>query len=203
MEDSFLPLIRREMPGLPIVDCSEGIGLIEDDEGPNPHIWLNTENAGRMVDNMANRLMELMPEHAEQIRRNADAYIDRLAALHEELAQRLGGLPHRDVVTFHEAYPYFAAEFGLHVVASVTAEPDEAPSPRMIAETVEKIKTYPLCPLFAEPGVTADALEVIARETGQPVYELDPITDGDGSPEDYEAAMRRNAGTLAQALGAP
>ena len=200
MEDQFLPLLAAEMPKLPLIDCSGGIDLIEDEEGPNPHLWLNTLNARQMVLNMGKALAALLPEHAEQITRNTELYADRLAALHEELSEELHTLPARDIVTFHEAFPYFAEEFGLNVVATVTVEPDEAPSPRMIAETVERIRAYSVCPLFSEPGAATDALSVIARETGQPVYELSPITDGDGAAEDYETGMRRNAETLKRAL---
>ena len=202
MESQFLPLLEKEMGSLPLIDCSEHIDLIEEDEGPNPHIWLNALNARQMVLNMGAQLAALLPEHAEKISENTALYADRLAALHEELSEQLYDLPARDIVTFHEAYPYFAEEFHLNVVASVAVEPDEAPSPRMIAEAVELIRGYDLCPLFSEPGVSSDALEVIARETSQPVYELSPITDGDGTAEDYENGMRKNAETLKQALGA-
>ena len=200
MEDQFLPLLQKELGSLPLVDCSEGITLIGDEHGPNPHIWLNTLNARQMVLNMGAQLAALLPAHAEQITANADSYAQRLSDLHEELTAQLQDLSARDIVTFHEAYPYFAQEFGLHVVAAVAVEPDEAPSPRMIAETVEQVRAYALCPLFSEPGVSTDALEVIARETQQPVYELRPITDGDGAKDDYEVGMRQNAATLAQAL---
>ena len=201
MEDQFLPLLQKEMSALPLVDCSTDIGLIEEEEGPNPHIWLSALNARQMVLNMGEQLAALLPDHAEQIAANTAAYAERLSALHGELTAQLRALPSRDIVTFHEAYPYFAEEFGLNLVASVTVEPDEAPSPRMIAETVEKIRGYALCPLFSEPGVSSDALEVIARETSQPVYELSPITDGDGALDAYEAGMKQNAETLVKALG--
>ena len=200
MEDQFLPLLQKEMSSLPLVDCSTGIALIEEDEGPNPHIWLSALNARQMVLNMGEQLAALLPGHAEQIAANTEAYAERLSQLHEELTEQLKDLTSRDIVTFHEAYPYFAEEFGLNVVASVCVEPDEAPSPRMIAETVEKIHGYALCPLFSEPGVTSDALEVIARETNQPVYELSPITDGDGAADAYETGMRKNVETLIKAL---
>ena len=202
MEDSFLPLLKKESPELPIVDCGKGIALIEDEEGPNAHIWLNALNARQMVLNMGEQLAAILPEHGEQIAANAQAYAERLTALHEELSAMLNDLPARDIVTFHEAYPYFAEEFGLHVVATITVEPDEAPSPRMIAETIEQVRGYALCPLFSEPGAATDALEVIARETRQPVYELTPITDGSGAADDYEAGMRKNAETLVRALSA-
>ena len=200
MEDLFLPLLEKELPDLPLADCSAEIPLIEDEHGVNPHIWLNALNARQMVLNMGNRLSAILPEHAEQITANAEAYAAQLAALHEELSAQLGGLSSRDIVTFHEAFPYFAEEFGLNVVASVTVEPDEAPSPRMLAETVELIRTYAVCPLFSEPGISSDALDVIARETNQPVYELSPVTDGSGDPGDYAAGMRKNAETLLKAL---
>ena len=201
MENQFLPLLRKEMGDLPLVDCSEGIALIEDENGPNPHIWLNALNARRMVLNMGSGLAALLPEHEAQITANTEAYAERLNRLHEELSEMLSGLTARDIVTFHEAYPYFAQEFSLNIAASVTVEPDEAPSPRMIAQTVERICQYELCPLFSESGVASDALQVIARETGQPVYELSPITDGDGAPDSYETGMWKNAETLLEALG--
>ena len=73
MEDQFLPLLKKELSALPLVDCSEGITLIEEDEGPNPHIWLNALNARQMVLNMGGQLAALLPGHADRNTTNAAA----------------------------------------------------------------------------------------------------------------------------------
>jgi len=201
MEDSFLPLIRKERADLPLVDCSQGIGLIGEGEEVNAHIWLDARNAAQMVMNLGEGLAALLPDSEAQIMDNARAYADRLNALHEEMSAAARGFANRDIATFHEAFPYLAGELGLRVAASVTVDPDEAPSPREIARIVETVSALPVCPLFAEPGVESDAMNVVVRETGHPVYTLSPVTDGDGHLTDYEDQMRENMQTLLTALG--
>ena len=84
---------------------------------------------------------------------------------------------------------------GILLIFTVMAAEPEDTEPEM-----ELIRTYAVCPLFSEPGISSDALDVIARETNQPVYELSPVTDGSGDPGDYAAGMRKNAETLLKAL---
>ena len=55
-------------------------------------------------------------------------------------------------------------------------------------------------PLFAEPQYRNAALEVISRETGAPVFLLDPLVTGDGSMTAYEDVMKKNLHTLLEAL---
>ena len=200
MEQSFLPLLTRERADLPLVDCSAGISLMTEGGEDNPHIWLSPFLAAAMVRNLGDGLSGLLPEHRETILNNTEAYAASLETLGEEMRTALSGFQGGNIVTFHEAFPYFADAMGLNVLASVTVEPDETPSPRLIAETVSLIQESGGCPLFAEPGVQLDALNTIARETGCPVYELDPITDGADDPDAYVLAMRKNLDTLTTAL---
>ena len=200
MEQNFLPLLTREHGNLPLVDCSADIPLLQDEEGDNPHIWLSPRLASRMVRNMAQGLAEVLPAHQELIIQNAEAYAGKLEALGARMREALLPWQGRNIVTFHEAFPYFAEDMGLHVLAAVTVEPDESPSPRLIAETVELIRKNGVCPLFSEPGVQQEALNAIARETGVPVFELDPITDGEIVPDAYETAMEKNLLVLESAF---
>ena len=200
MEQTFLPLLTKERNDLPLVDCSGGIELIKEDGEDNPHIWLSPFLAAKMARNLGTGLSSLMPEHADLILKNADQYAEALEALGEEMRSALSAFTGKPIVTFHEAFPYFADAMGLRVLASVTVEPDETPSPRLIARTVSLIREAGGCPLFSEPGVHLDALNVIAQETGCPVYELNPVTDGENLPDAYETAMRDNLRTLLEAL---
>ena len=211
--ESFLPAVEKQFPGLMIVDCSQGVTLLaeeDDDELEeehhdhgeyNAHIWLDPKNAAKMVENMRQALTELLPEAAEKINQNAAAYTARLTALDTELAAAIAALPNQKIVTFHEAFPYFAAAYGLEVVAVVALEPDEPVSPRMLSQVAQKVREAGNPPLFAEPQYEGAALRAIAQETGAPVYELDPLVTGDGALTAYEDVMRKNLAVLEAALG--
>ena len=216
--EAFLPQVTGQFPALQVVDCSHGIALLcneeehhhhsheeegghhHEEEEYNPHIWLNPRNAIIMTENIAAALSELMPLQAEKIRQNARQYAARLEALDAEISAALQSLPHREIVTFHESFPYFADAYGLHVAAVVTLEPDSPLSPRMILEIVEKVRVAGNPPLFAEPQYPSAALRAISLETGAPVYQLDPLSSGDGSLTGYEDTLRKNVAVLIDAL---
>ena len=198
--ESFLPDVKAQLPGLPVIDSSSGVELLEDEHGVNAHIWLDVKNAIRMVWNIADGLKTVFPDSAALIGANADAYITRLDALDKELTEGLKSVSRTDIVTFHEAFPYFARAYGLNTLACVTLDPDEAPSPLELSRVIETVKKADNCPLFAEPGVDSQALKTIAAETGAPVYVLDPVTTGSGAPDDYETKMRENLAVLQTAL---
>ncbi len=214
--ESFVPMIETQYPALQIIDTSEGVELMLSEERPgeehdrdeshehgefNAHIWLDPNNAIRMTEHIAQAASALLPDQAQQIMKNADAYAEKLRALDEELRDNLSGLSRRDIVTFHEAFPYFAKAYGLNVVAVLALEPDEALTPQMLKDLVERVKEAELPPLFTEPQYEDRAARAVAQETGALIYELDPIATGDGSPDSYEAGMRKNMQTLIEALG--
>ena len=179
----------------------------DDDHGHsheyNAHIWLDAQNAIIMVTNLAGGLMEELPAHAEAIRANRDAYIARLSALDTELKAAMSDLPHVDVITFHEAFPYFAEAYGVHVAAVLNHEPEDALSPRALAELCHTVMELDRPPLFIEPQYEDTAAQIVARETGAAIHTLDPIVTGPTGEIPltfYENVMRANVTVLLAAL---
>ena len=80
---------------------------------------MDASNAVQMVNNLSAGLCAAYPAQAEAIEANRAAYVERLTALDEELRAGLADLPHKDIFTFHEAFPYFARAYGLNVVGVV------------------------------------------------------------------------------------
>lgn len=80
--------------------------------------------------------------------------------------RELDGLPNRDIVTFHEAFPYFAEEFDLNIVEVVNREPDSQPSARELADTIRLIRETGVKSVFAEPQYSQSAAQVISKESG-------------------------------------
>lgn len=212
--EAFLPEITRSLPDLPIVEASEGIELLEngsaveileaEEEGEtNSHIWLDPLRAVRMAENLAAGLIRVLPGDEAVITANLADYRARLEALDARLRQGLGDLSRKDIVTFHEAFPYFAAAYGLNVVAVVNKEPGEVLTPAQLGELVREIRLLGNPPLFVEPQYTDLSAQTLSSETGAPVYSLDPIVTGpeENVPLDYyETVMLQNMNTLITAL---
>lgn len=201
--ERFLEKAVGQRKNLAVVDASAGIALLGEKGEENPHVWVSVSNAARQVENIAASLAEIDPKHAQAYRKNAADYAAKLETLRAGMHAQLDPLPHKTVVTFHEAFPYFAQEFGLQIAAVVEREPGSEPSPRALEETIRTVRQADVRALFAEPQYPAGAAETIARETGATVYTLDPVVTGEATPEAKDAyieAMRKNAQTLAQAL---
>ena len=211
--EAFLPEITRALPSLPVIEASEGIELLEngdaveilesEEEEVNSHLWLDPSKAARMAENLAAGLIRLMPADEEVITANLQDYRSRLESLDRQLRSGLENLPRRDIVTFHEAFPYFAAAYNLHVVAVVNKEPGEVLTPSQMAVLVREIIRLGNPPLFVEPQYTDLSAQTLSRETGSSVWSLDPMVTGpeEDVPLDYyETVMLQNMNTLIEAL---
>lgn len=196
--ESFLDKIVAQHPNLKIIQLSEGISLIkgEGNEGDNPHLWVSISNAIIQVKNLGEAMGEFDYIHKELYAKNTANYVAKLEALSQKMHSELVPYKGRSIITFHEAFPYFAQEFGFKIVAVVEREPGSEPSAKELADTIELVKKNGIPTLFSEPQYPDAAAGTIARETGAKVYVLDPAVTG---PDDYDAylnIMRNNLITL-------
>ena len=208
--ESYLPMIREAFPALPVTDASEGVILPhtehddhdhdDHDHDVNAHIWLDVQNAVIMTHNLCEGMAQAWPEHRTALEANRDAYLLRLYALDKELKATLAPVQGQAIITFHEAFPYFAEAYGLIVEGVIAGDSGEEPSTRQIARTCDLVKEKGVKALFIEPQYPAKSAETIARETGAGIFTLDPVVSGDGTPESYEELMRKNAQVLTEAL---
>ena len=212
--ENYLADVQTQFPNLPVVDCSAGIDLIaedeheeahhhhhdEDEEAYNAHTWLDAQNAIRIVQTIAQSAAAMLPAQADKIASNTQAYCERLAALDAQIKELLAPDASRSIVTFHEAFPYFARAYGLHIAAVMSDEHEDSLSPKALREVIETVRAAGNPPLFTEPGSSSVAAQTISQETGAGVYELDPIVTGEATLDTYEARMLNNAYALKNAL---
>ncbi|MDO0824660.1 metal ABC transporter substrate-binding protein [Desulfosporosinus nitroreducens] len=200
--ESFMDKVISQIPDLKVIESSQGIPLIQGDgdEGDNPHVWLSITDAITQVKTIGAQLASLDPAHASKYQENTQAYILKLEALRTKMHQTLDGVQQRNIVTFHEAFPYFAKEFNLNTVGVIEREPGSAPSAKELSETIEQVKSLEIKALFAEPQYPVKAADTIAKETGAKVYTLDPIVTGPMEADAYINLMESNLITLQEAL---
>ncbi len=198
--EPFLGKVAQQSPGVRVVGVSDGIALLDD----NPHVWVSLEGARRQTDNIAAALAEADPDRADAFRANAAAYNAALTALEEKMRTALAPYAGTPIVTFHEAFPYFARDFGLDLAGVIEREPGAEPSARELADTVKLVRQRKVKALFAEPQFPDKSAQVVARETGVRVYSLDPVVTGPSDPGEargaYLQAMEKNLEVLQEAL---
>ncbi|HWR31156.1 MAG TPA: metal ABC transporter substrate-binding protein [Negativicutes bacterium] len=202
--EAFLDKVIKQQPQLKVIDASTNIELLKDETGEaNPHVWVSISNAIVQVKNIAEQLSAADTQNAAKYKSNADEYVKKLEALRDTMHKKLDGARNRDIITFHEAFPYFAQEFKLHIASVIEREPGTEPSPAEIEDTIEKVNNAHIKALFAEPQYPAKAAQTIAQETGVKVYTLDPAVTGEVKPDaydDYINIMKKNLKTLEEAL---
>lgn len=201
--EAFLDKIIAQNPDMTVVEAAKGIPLIKDPSGEdNPHVWVGITGAIEEVRNISQQLSEIDPAHGAQYQANSDAYIKRLTVLRDKMHQELDGFAGKEIITFHEAFPYFAKEFNLKIATVIEREPGSEPTAKELAETIKIIRDRQIKALFAEPQYPSKAAETISQETGLKVYYLDPAASGSGdAPADsYEKTMEANLEILKEAL---
>ncbi len=203
--ESFLDKVVKQQKNLKIIDASKSdeINLLKDGDEENPHVWLSVTYSIEQVKAITSQLCEADPAHADAYRKNALEYVTKLDKLRTQMHEELDNLPHKDIVTFHEAFPYLAKEFKLNVVSVIEREPGTEPTPQELEETIRQVNALPVKVLFTEPQYSPSAAKTIAAETGAKIYQLDPVVTGEANEQAMDAyidAMKKNMEVLKEAL---
>lgn len=173
----------------------------------NPHTWLHVPFAMAKVDVIAEVLAEVDPQGAEAYHANARDYREQLRRLHESIAESAATVPEgqRTIVTFHDAYRYFADAYGFEVVGAVQPSDVSEPAPGEVAALIDQIRAADVPAVFGSQTFADDVSAQIAAETGAAYYTglSDDVLPGNpGDPEhSYMGLMIRNARVIIDGLG--
>ena len=166
------------------------------------HFWLDPDNAGLMVTHIADVLAVADPENAEVYRANAEAELQRLDALADELQVKLAPVAGKPFIVFHDAYQYFEARFGLELAGAVTISPDVMPGAARIDQLRDRVGELGATCVFAEPNFEPAIIRTIVEGTEAASGVLDPegsaLTEG---PDLYPQLLRGLADGLVDCLG--
>lgn len=200
-------VVESAAPDVPVVrlgDDLPGAGYIGEDGGTNPHLWLDVSNGVRYAERIRDALVSADPARADAFRASGDAYVARLQELDGWVRERVATIPpeNRKLVSFHEAFPYFAQAYGLEVVGSVVGVPGQDPSAGEVAVLIDEIRGSGARAVFAEAGFNPALAESIATEAGVTV-ESGLYNDSLGDPpvDTYEGLIRHDVERIVAALG--
>jgi zinc/manganese transport system substrate-binding protein/manganese/iron transport system substrate-binding protein len=183
----------------------DGIPTVTIDGEENPHFWLDPSLVSEYyVPAIVAKLTELDPAGEAIYEANAKAYTQSIDALDQELKAQVAEIPaeNRKLVTFHDAFPYFARHFGFELVGVILENVGQEPTASELGALVDKVKAAKANAIFSEAQFSPKLSETLAREAGITRVVTTLYTDSLGpAPADtYLGMMRWNMSQIAEAL---
>ncbi|MEO8107852.1 MAG: metal ABC transporter substrate-binding protein [Actinomycetes bacterium] len=206
MKDSAV-LVELGDEVLPPEDYIFDFSFPEEDGKPNPHLWTDPTYAIAYAEVVADTFSEQDPDNAAYYAKNLDAFTANANDLADALRADQASVPDGNLklVTYHDAYAYFADTYGWDVVGAVQPKNFEDPTPVEVARIIDQVNAEGVSTIFGSEVFPSAVLEEVGRATGAR-YE-DTLRDDDlpGDPGDDDHSwlglMRYNYETMIEGLG--
>jgi ABC-type Zn uptake system ZnuABC Zn-binding protein ZnuA len=169
--DDFLDDLLASGTGgeTPHLVLGDGIPVMTVDGEENPHFWLDPTLVKQYyLPAIATNLTDLDPEGKATFDANVAAYGARLDMLDTELKAKIDTIPaaNRKLVTFHDAFPYFAKHYGFELVGVILDNVGQEPSAADLAALVETVKAAGVKAVFSEAQFNPKLSATLAQEAG-------------------------------------
>jgi zinc/manganese transport system substrate-binding protein/manganese/iron transport system substrate-binding protein len=205
--DDFLdPLIEAAGEGaVPRLVLGEGIPTITVDGEPNPHFWLDPSIvADHYIPAISAALSKVDPSSAETFAANADRYVGQIDAMDQANTASIDTIPvaNRKLVTFHDAFPYFAKHYGFEVIGVILSNVGQEPTASELAALVDRVRAAQVKAVFSEAQFSPELAHTLAEEAGITTVVTTLYNDTVGPPpnDTYLAMMEWNVNEIVQAL---
>jgi zinc/manganese transport system substrate-binding protein len=173
--------------------------------GVDPHAFQSIPNAEIYVKNIADAFCAADAAGCGTYKANAESYTAKLQALDGEVRASVASIPQgkRVVITSHDAFGYFAHEYGIAFLAPEGVSTESEASAADVAALIRQIKEDKASAIFVENITDPRLVEQIATETDLKVGGTlfsDALSDESGSPATYIDMMRHNIQTIRGAI---
>ena len=201
--DDFLEPVLGSAMGADTIHIIAAQGLdsmLAGENARDPHFWQNPVFVINYVQRIREALSNADPGHGPEYQANAEAYIEELRKVDQEVAAILGQVrpEFRHLVTYHDAFSHFAGRYGWDVSTFVASDADGV-SPAAVVQVMGRVSDAQLPAVFVEPQFRSDVFQQAARDAGVVVETIYSDLSDDG-PSSYIEMMQTNARSLAENL---
>jgi len=195
----------EETPLLKLGVDLRGVTLLAGDTAgtQNPHLWMDVKYAELYVGRIAEALKSADPPNALAYGTQAVAYLQRLETLDGWIRAEIATIPeaNRKLVTFHDAFPYYAREYGITIVGVAVESPGQDPSAGYTSQLISAIEKAGVKAIFSESQFPTKLADQLAAEAGcKVVASLYDDAVGDPPVTSYEEVIRWDTSQLVGAL---
>lgn len=200
-------LVELGTEALPESDYIYDFSFPEEEGKPNPHLWTDPTFAIEYAQIVRDTLTERAPECADSFQANFESFEAQVNDLADAIREDQKTVPEGNLklVTYHDAYAYFADNFGWEVVGALQPSDFADPTPSEVVTLIEQIRAEGVPTIFGSEVFPSDVLEEIGNETG--VRYEDSLRDDDlpGAPGEenhsWLGLMQYNFATMIEGLG--
>ncbi|WP_336294460.1 metal ABC transporter solute-binding protein, Zn/Mn family [Bartonella sp. CB169] len=173
--------------------------------GVDPHAWQTIPNAEIYVKNIATAFCKIDQQSCASYRKNAESYIKKLKVVQETLKAKIATIPKnkRTIITSHDAFGYFAQEYGFTILAPQSASTETEATAANVAKLIKQIKKNKAAALFVENISNPRLIKQIAKETGLKIggtLYSDALSNENGPAATYLDMMEHNVKTIIDAI---
>ena len=179
----------------------------EEEGKPNPHLWTDPTFAKRYAEVIKDELSAKDEGNAAAYQRNYDAFAALVDVFDRAMRTAFATLPRdrRKLLTYHDAYAYFARTYDWEVIGAIQVESFEDPTPKEVAALIDQVEAAEVPAIFGSEVFPSPVLEQIGREAGVTYVDLLRDDDLPGEPGDADHSwlglMRFDYVTMVEALG--
>jgi ABC-type Zn uptake system ZnuABC Zn-binding protein ZnuA len=176
------------------------------DGRPNPHLWMDVPLAIEYAQLIEEQLARADPANASTYESNAGAYVAELSQLDSVIRKSVATIPpeNRVLLTYHDSFAYFAADYGFRVIGAIQPSDFTEPSAQEVASLIDQIERERVPAIFGSEVFPSPVLAQIARETGVSFEDSlrdDVLPEDPGSGHSYVGLMIYDVSTIVDALG--
>lgn len=183
-EEAYLEKFQSINPNLVFINTSTGVDLIhaeghnhgdhQHEKGVDPHTWSSPEGARIIAKNIFDGMVKIDPANKEHFLANLNRLLTRIDSVDKVVTAILSDIPSRKFMVFHPALGYFAREYHLEQL-SIEFE-GKIPTPKHIQNIVIEAKAQKIANIMIQKEFDVENAEIIARETGSKVIQIDPLS---------------------------
>ena len=196
-----------------VVDCSVEINKMEVPTGQidasmgdihrfgNPHYWLDPENGKLIARMVAEKLINHDSKNAEQYQSNLTQFENDLNSAISIWTKRFSDLRNKNIIFYHNSWPYFSKRFGLITVGFLEPKPGITPSPSQLNQVINQIKENEIEVIASESYFSDRAPKFIESKTNVITVKLAQSVGAIEGADSYINLFETNLLILAKAYG--
>lgn len=181
-EQVWMDKLTKNVPQMEVFDLSKGVQLLQGEchghahqgheTGVEPHIWNSIPNARVIADNVYQALCKLDEPNREYYRARTDSLMGVIGQLEMEVKAHLAGSQGAFLI-YHPALSYLARDYGWEQIS--IEEGGKEPSPAHLQQIIRQCKEKKVKTVFIQKEFDSRNAEIIAREIGAEVVEINPL----------------------------
>src|SRR5258707_14703148 len=108
------------------------------------------------------------PANTATFQANAAAFSAKVDELDRLMVAATASVPqaNRALLTYHDAYAYFAAHYGWRVIGAIQVSSFQDPSPKEVARLIDQVRDQRVPAIFGSEVFPSSVLAQIGREAG-------------------------------------